>query len=360
MRQLHLSVTRQRGLTLVEFMVSIGLGMLLLAAIATLIADQSGSRAEVERIGRLIENGRYATQTLTNDLQMAGYWGELSTSPAAPAAIPNPCSATVTDLTAAMGTHVQGISPPSASAIGGYNATTSADVVPACITNHRAGTDILVVRRLDPDSSEVEVDGVTSAAKLKEAGNADRVFLQTGLTATGTSFTSVMNTGGMVDDATVGFILKKKDKLTIAKVRKVVVRIYYIANCSVCSGANADTTPTLKMKELTSGPTLADAVSVAEGIENMQIDYGVDADADGAPEGADVDGTALNATGWSNVVSARVHLLVRGTEKSAGHSDTKTYVMGTAGTTAATNDGYKRHLFIQSVRVVNPSSRRSS
>ena len=59
----------QRGLTLVEFMVSITIGLLLVAAVATLIASQSSNRAEVDRAGRLIENGRYGIRALADDLQ---------------------------------------------------------------------------------------------------------------------------------------------------------------------------------------------------------------------------------------------------------------------------------------------------
>lgn len=65
----------QRGLTLIEFMVSVVIGMLMVAVLAILIADQSGNRAEVDRSGRMIENGRYAVRTIAEDLQMAGYWG---------------------------------------------------------------------------------------------------------------------------------------------------------------------------------------------------------------------------------------------------------------------------------------------
>ena len=58
---------RQRGLTLVEFLISITIGLLMVAALATLIADQSGNRAEVDRAGRLIENGRYGIRAMTDD-----------------------------------------------------------------------------------------------------------------------------------------------------------------------------------------------------------------------------------------------------------------------------------------------------
>jgi type IV pilus assembly protein PilW len=343
--------SRQRGLTLIEFMISIALGMLMVAALATLIADQSGNRNEVDKSGRLIENGRYAIRTIADDLQMAGYWGELTNMPAMPAALPDPCSATVADLTAAMPLHIQGYAPPAATATNGYNPTSNPAVTLTCLTNRRPGTDVLVVRHANPDSTDVETAGVVDSAKV----TANRVYLQTGLEAVGTVFTYRLDTGS---NFATTFNLLKKDKATLATLRKVVVRIYYVADCSVCTGANPDTIPTLKMLELTTGPNLSTPIAIAEGVENLQIDYGVDSDTDGAPNGADVHGNTLALADWPNVMTVRLNLLVRSPETTPGYTDGKTYSMGVVGSTDAANDGYKRHVFVQSVRLVNPSARR--
>ncbi|HYF20457.1 MAG TPA: PilW family protein [Ramlibacter sp.] len=347
----------QRGLTLVEFMVSIAIGMLMVAALATLIADQSQNRAEIDKAGRLIENGRYAIRAMADEIQMAGYWGELSAAPAAPGALPDPCSVTVADLTAAMGLHVQGYTPNNTTSAAGYNPTSpTTTAAPTCLSNHKLGTDILVVRRVDPDSSMYETGGVTDTGKLTSGNNKYLVYLQSGLTATGTAFTSAL---GMGQDHATTFTLKKKDRTTMATVRKMIVRIYYVTSCSVCTGT-PDTTPTLKMRELSSastGTVLADAITLSEGVENLQVDYGVDTDSDGVPD-SDVNGGALAVADWANVMSVKIHLLVRSPEATAGYTDAKTYTLGTAGTTAATSDGFKRHVFSQSVRLVNPSGRR--
>lgn len=355
--KIHTTRRSQRGLTLIELMVSITIGMLMVAALATLIADQSGNRSEVDKSGRLIENGRYAIRAIADDVQMGGYWGELNTLGAAPAALPDPCSVTIADLTAAMPLHVQGYAPPGppstpAGQTGGYNPSTNTAAAPTCLSNYRPGTDVLVVRHVDPDSSDVETAGVVDSTKV----TATRVYLQTGLQATGTQFTSVLDLGSNFATA---FTLLKKDKATLATLRKVVVRIYYVADCSVCSGATADSIPTLKMRELGAGPALGAPVSIAEGVENLQVDYGVDSDTDGTPNGADSNGNALAVADWPNVMSLRINLLVRSLESSPAYTDAKTYNMGAVGSTAATNDGYKRHAFVQSVRLVNPSGRRA-
>ena len=356
----HNSLRFQRGLTLIEFMVSITIGMLMVAAMATLIADQSSNRGEVDKSGRMIENGRYAIRTLADDVQMGGYWGELNLLPTAPGTLPDPCSTTLADIVAAMPLHVQGYAPPgppstpvsSPAQAGGYNPSTNTAVAPACLPNYRAGTDVLVVRHADPDSSDVETAGVVAPAKVVDT----RVYLQTGLEATGTQFTYAMNLGS---NFAAAFTLLKKDKATLATLRKVIVRIYYVADCSVCTGTSADTIPTLKMRELTVGPALADPATIAEGIENLQIDYGLDSDTDGAPNGLDSSGDTMTLANWPNVMSMRISLLARSPETTPGYTDLKTYSMGAVGSTVAAKDGYKRHVFVQSVRLVNPSGRRA-
>jgi type IV pilus assembly protein PilW len=344
------SARRQRGLTLIEFMVSVTIGLMLVAAIATLIADQSGSRAEVDRAGRMIENGRYAVRAMTEDLQVAGYWGELNGVPGTTplAALPDPCTVVLADLEDATQLHIQG-----------YNAVASG-AAPSCVSNHQPGTDILVVRHADPDMSDHETAGVSDLDKLDAA----QLYVQTGLNPASSAFLSRVRYGAGKAD----FTLVKKDKVTVANVRKALVRIYYVAQCSVevggsCAGADGGRPlPTLKMTEL--GPAGWSTITLAEGIENLQIDYGVDTNGDGAPDGADVDGSLITPAGWADVMQVKLYVLARSLDPSPSHFvDDKTYAFGTSGTwTPATAEEkrYKRHVFVQSVRLVNPSARRSS
>ena len=351
------STRHQAGLTLVEFMVSIVIGMLMIAALATLIASQSSTRGEIDKSGKMIENGRYAAQTLANDVQMAGYWGELASQPAAPAALPDPCSVLAADLEAAMGMAVQGYDAPT-------SLPTTAGGLGGCVKNQKPGTDVLVVRKADPDMSAVQTAGAIDLSKVVEG----QVYLQTGMDSTGTTLTDVVAVGNAsaTTNATT-FALKKKDKVTLANLRKMVVHIYYISKCSVevsgsCTNADGGTPiPTLKRVELgvaSGSPTLT-SVTVAEGIENLQIDYGIDSDGDGAPNGSDI--TTPTVAHWPDVVTLKIYLLARSTDLTAGFSDAKTYGMGAAGAVspAAGELAYKRHLFVQSVRLVNPSSRRA-
>lgn len=339
MPSLH-SLKRQSGLTLVEFMVSIAIGMLMIAALATLIANQSTTRSDIDKSGKMIENGRYAIQTMASDIQLAGYWGELSTLDAVPTSLPDPCSVVAADIEAAMPLHIQGYNNPAPLAL-------------SCVTNHMAGTDVLVVRRVDPSTSDMETGGVIDLARLKTG----QTYLQTGLSAL--NFAKVFRQADGSTDAAAFTLLKRNG--TPANIRKVLVNIYYVSTCSVCTGGSADTTPTLKRVELGVSGTAAaflPAVTLAEGIENLQIDYGVDTAGNGTPVGADV--ATVAAAVWADVMTVKINILARSTETTVGHQDTKSYSLGsTGGTVGPLNDGYKRHAFTQSVRLVNPSSRRA-
>lgn len=363
--------SRQAGLTLIEFMVSIVLGMIMVAALAVLIANQSDSRAQVDRAGRLIENGRYTMQVLADDLQLAGYWGEATAEPTAmglptaPAAsvLPDPCSETTTSADAAN----PGIQEGFGVFVQAYDNSTFTSSTLTCTPNWKTGTDVLVVRRLDPDTSSILTAGVTDLTKLTSG----QVYMQTGLTsATGTVFNYRFYQGDSASNS-ANFSLVKKTG-TRAPPRKVLVHVYYVATCDVCTGANADSIPSLKRVELgvESGQPDMKGVTIAQGVENMQVDFGVDTDGDGAPDGGDVNPSngALGTTpaNWQTVVGAKVYLLVRGTETTSGFTDAKTYCMGTSFpapssclSPAAGTAGYQRHLFVQTVRLVNPSFRRT-
>lgn len=338
---------RQKGLSLVELMISIAIGLLLLAGVTTLISNQSSSSSELDKASRQIENGRYAAQVIREDLELAGYFGEffkLGTPPTSA----DPCSTAVADLNAAVPLPVQGYDSPS----------TVPAPLSACLpdANHLAGTDILVIRRTD-----------TTTVPIASAV-AGQPYMQTGLNVSNT-FDKVVGTGS---DTSV-FTLKMKDG-SVAPLRNYVVHIYYVSPCNIPAsgttcGSNADNgtpVPTLKRLELTvnGGAATFTQTALVDGIQNLQFDYGIDTDSDGAPDnyttGTNSTGTTpMTTNDWANVMTVRVNILSRNTESSAGYSDAKTYNLGAGGSVGPFSDGYKRRVFSEVVRLVNPSGRRA-
>ena len=320
---------RQAGLSLVELMISLTIGLVLLAGITSLIVKQSSTRDELDKSSRQIENGRYAIQLLRDDIEHAGFYGEYS-PPATTVynEAVDPCVADNAGWVPA--------TPEVPVGIFGY-AGAAAD--PSCVTNRKAGTAILVIRRTSTDST---------AAASAIAGT---TYLQVSR-CNQDALPFVM--------ATSGFTLKQKNCLTPAMLRKYIVRIYYVSTCNVCSGAGVDTVPTLKMVEFVDGNPLT-TLPLAEGIEDMQFDYGVDAPiatGDGAPDSY----TRTPVAGqWKDVMAVRVNVLARNNDPTVGYVDAKSYRLSGISAVAAVpafGDNYKRHAFNQLVRVINPSGRR--
>ena len=116
----------------------------------------------------------------------------------------------------------------------------------------------------------------------------------------------------------------------------------------------------------------ATPVSVAEGVERLEYDYGIDADGDGAPDTPYKSCAPCTLSEWSRVVSVRINLLARNAERSAGYSDPKLYDMGcgrgdpdavrcgssSSPASAPGNANYKRHVFQVVVRLNNQSMRK--
>ena len=82
---------RQRGVTLVELMVGLTLGLVVTASMLMLFANASAHGQDVARAGMQIENGRYVSELLREDLRLAGFYGETSVAGALYTQ-PDPCS----------------------------------------------------------------------------------------------------------------------------------------------------------------------------------------------------------------------------------------------------------------------------
>lgn len=349
--QLYAPVKAQRGLSLIELMVSIAIGLIILAALSTLFVNQSKIRAELEKSNRMIDNGRYAMELISENLQLAGFYDNYAPS-GTPTATPDPCSLTAirtatTNLDVLLD-HVQG-----------YNASDASSNISAapCSISAKTGSDILVLRRASTSS-------VTAAS------------VAAGVTAGGASATALTNTTYLqvsncatdsipnykIASGSASFTTYHKKNCTSsgsgvgdgpADLRPFLVQTYFISPDNVAG----DGIPTLKRVELDHATATFVTTPLVEGIEYMQFDYGLDADADGAPDSYIA---APTATDWPNVVSVKVNIIARNLETTKNYTDNKTYQLGTAGTFGPFNDGYKRHAYTSVVRLVNPSSRKEA
>lgn len=329
------------GFSLIELMLSITLGLMVLGALATIFANTSRARTDLDRTSQQIDNARYAVEVLTADLQLAGFYGELNVAALpVPGALPDPCSTDPAAWLAAIPVHVQGYDEGAA--------------VPACLPSSlKSATDVIAVRR-----TRTCVAGSAGCDALVLA----EPYLQVALCG-GASASYRLGIASATD-----FTLTVKDCASVAGLRRYVVHVYFVSNDN---GAGASI-PTLKRLEF-NGAGYAE-VPLVEGIERLQLEYGIDFDGDGGPDRYTSDPTSFTYAGctscnassnWANVVTAKLHVLARTTEATPGYVDSKTYELGTdaAGAPVAAgpfNDGYRRHLYSAAVRLMNPSGRKET
>jgi type IV pilus assembly protein PilW len=343
---------RVRGLSLIELMIAIAIGMIIMAFLLALYVNVTRANNEMARMNRQIENGRFAIQLLQNDLAHAGFWGDfiplfedrtVASPTDAPTAVPDPCEAPggwdAADRNNLIGIPVQ-------------------DSVGTCgvVSNQQPNTDILVVRHV-----------ALSAPVAGSACAAGDVCFQASQCANEINFVPsrryVLGTNGFdleikgCTDGAVG-----ATTVATAPVRRLVSNIYYVRDDF-----------TLMRSEFLNGAHQA-AQPLIEGIEAMRVEYGIDNvgrngapvshtgainHGDGVPD-AFISCAPCTADQLVNAVAARIHLLARSAEVTPGYTDSKTYRLGNAVTLGPFNDGFKRHVFTTTVRLVNPSGRRET
>jgi type IV pilus assembly protein PilW len=346
----------QRGLSLVELMVGLAIGLLVVVAVLALIVRMSTSRNEVDRTGRQIESGRYAIHKLAEDLRHAGYFGEFSGLandglgvPSAAVLAMNPCTTNAADLQALMALPLRPY----------IGATTASK--PTCIpdSDFVSGSNVLVLRFASPL--------VTAPASL----DAGTMYVQT---TVGGSIVA----RGDVSPPLGTFTLTRQTALpgpaVPGLIRKYIVRMYFLSPCSrgPCSAGSDEgrPVPSLKMIELDSvagNPAFSAPAVVAEGIERLAYDFGIDTspplpdrDGDGTADVVeDCAGVTCSADDLANIVAVTVYAVARDTEPTLGFVEAKTYDLGLAGTyTPATSDeAFRRHLYSSTLRLNNISMR---
>ncbi len=350
----------QSGFSLVELMIAVTLGLLIMTGLVSIFAKNSRSRAEIELSSRQIENGRYAMALLNDDLRMAGYLASfdpyaLIISPLSPplntmTSMPDPCDSSASNVGNSFFIAVQGFD--------------TAATIPSCLSDVRAGSDILVIRRASTCIAGPVLDAncdapVSGANYYFQSSNCNRNGQLYTIPPSATDYQN-----HYVLDANIANLTKNNiDCVTQANYRRFITRIYFVANNNVESPP--DGIPTLKRAELGAPGAPLTIVPMVDGIETLQLEYGVDANDDKVIDAYTADpGTYNSCTGnacvlnWLRTYAVKVHILARNTQASTGFKDTKTYTLG-QNVFGPYNDSYKRHAYSATVRLENPSGRRS-
>jgi len=299
------------GFSIIEMMISITIGLIIVAALIGVLVSNAASSKTNDRTSELQSNGRYALDHLRRELRHAGYRGYTWAEPSAPSgaiSVTNECldggaaDSFITNVR-------QGV----------WGANDSNPYNANCLPTQYLRGDVLVLRR------------VASAPA-------------TALAASTLYFHSTYSTGEMFQGTTApGFTGPPLDDFPVQEY------VYYIG-----SDDDDATVPALRRVALQSDGSMADEM-VVSGIEHMQLQYArATTDLNTQYHNANsITGasTTTDTTEWDDVNSARIWLLARNARTENGYSNTNSYFMGDQ--TYTVNDSFRRQLFTAVVQLRN-------
>jgi type IV pilus assembly protein PilW len=322
------SASGARGLSLVELLVSLLLGLLLSAGVISAYLSAKRSSFHDEQQARMQENGRYALRLLTRELAMAGFYGGAPGMAAvAPAAVDTDCS--VEDWVLDGSEPLELVNDHA----GDFPPVSQRSTVLTCLDGAAIveDTDLIAIKRT---AAEPSMDNGVPAATLTPA-TTDSWYLRT-----------VSGHADGWEKLRPVDLRDARRTLPTHSYWEAITRIFYIRQHSE-SGTEGEDLPTLCM-ETFAGDAMTSRCLV-EGVENMQLEFGIDSDGDGVPNRYLPDPGAAD---MRRVVAVKIHLLLRSIAPLAGHSDDKTFSLGQK-PLPARRDAYLRRVFSSTVLLRN-------
>lgn len=353
------TVSRQQtGLSLIELMISITLGLLLVLGAIQVFLSSKNTYSYNEEIGWMQENARFAMDQVKRDIRMAGYWG---------------C--------AADGNFVDTLNPVGSGsgwqldfsrAVRGWDGDDGTYPTPefpnlGAVAVASGGTvpdsDLLTVRRADDSSGQYSVTGHNTNSAVIDVDGTHHFAKGDILVVTDCSNTAVMqqtgngtnkvnhNPGGSVSPGNCTKYLGPARCVSGssnayqylpgsgAYVMRAQAYAYYVDTAP-------NGVPSLYRRELASGSAATVSNELVQGIENVQVFYGEDLSGNGAPERY-VD--ASDVGDWDRVTVVRLYMLVRSLVEVALEPQQFRF----AGATYTPSDRFLRQQFVSTIKIRN-------
>lgn len=315
---------RQSGFSVVELMIAMLLSMTLGVAVVSVFVNNSHSFNQDENVARMQDDAGHALRELAFDISMAGHYADLHSPQAVsqdanlaigvdcgPAGEVNWMYRTVEGGTGNSFSIVAIDNATNAAATAAHSCIGAGEVVP--------GTDVVLVKR---------VAGSDSAAL-----NAGSIYLRT--------------------NGTVGNLFRAPWPGTpttpVAPPSadwEFRPAIYFIRPFANVAG---DGIPTLCRKVLRGANPDMVTECLAAGIEDLQIEFGIDTSENGNPNVYLPNPTLAQI---QDVVTARIFILARTTEIDTRYTNDKTYSVSNSGDFTP-NDSFHRRVFSTSVSIQN-------
>ena len=345
-KQTSTKINTQRGLTLVELMVAMAISSILMIGISNIYSSSKQAYKINDAYSVLQENARLAFRFLTQDIRMAGYLGCAWSSGSN---VDSTVDGLSTDLDAFLNGFGTGLEGYDANGTG-PNSTLDLDTpttgfnrtVNNLFTGHIDGSDIIVIRHAAGSGIKLSDNKGSANFKIQDGGSQTltgspqchgpsgicegdvlmvsdcskaRLFQVSNLQNIGSNEIRVVHSTGNTPTSWGGSSTIPSEYYAPgdSEILKMGAYAYFVA-------PGASGLPTLKMlknKEAT-------PYELVEGVENMQVLYGVDGNGDGRANQYLV----APAVVTDNIVSVRISLLMSTPDEIPNRDDdTKTYKM---------------------------------
>ena len=276
---------RPSGFSLIELIVSLGLGLFLIAIMINSTSAVLRSGRTVEQTGEVAETSRYLSNLLNTELRLAGFFGQIEYRTDSSALLPDICAGPLAaGPNNAIAFPVQGLGNISA----GQRLCGGDQLL--------EGSDVLLIRRAGTSTE-------TLGGKLTAAQHYIQATPSEFIVAAGANQSSLN--------------LYQANGVTAAPVRAWHQTIYYVS---------ADNT--FKRRRFYRGK-LSPSEPLAEGIDDFQLVYGIDRSGNGIANAQNQQPAFVDMPGspqdWANTVAVEFYLLISSTEISSAIRETQNY-----------------------------------
>ncbi|MCZ0955143.1 MAG: PilW family protein [Rhodospirillaceae bacterium] len=332
---------RVDGLTLIELMVAMALGSFLLLGAMTVFTQGQAAFRVNESTARLQEHARLALAFLEDDLRMAGHFG-LTTRPGDIANRASP---------------VQPV-PPGLAVRGDCGRNWAIDLdAPVAGTNNGFGwTGCAPSGQAQADADTLMIRRTSESPTPPDTMRRGTLYVRTARFGPGIIFDGVAPPPEPPAEPPLQ-----------SRSFQLLSRGYYVSQRSSLD-TPGNPVPSLRMKTLagsSSGPRIVDQ-EVVPGVEDLQVQFGVDTDRVGEfgrgsvnryvnPGDPSLDRGDPAFLPEARVIAVRVWLRVRAERPEQGFSDTAEYVYADQNT-AAPNDAYRRIVVTRTIQLRNARS----
>ena len=320
----HIRRAFQQGLTLVELMIGLVIGLVMTGAISYLFIDASRNYRITENLARMQETSRFAFDKIGRDARAAGYYGCAGEE----VTIDNMLNSS-TDYLYRFGAAVEAFVAPAsgwpAAMIGGFGTPSVVDAYSTTrqsIQNLVSGSHILTLRglpdgdisvRSQPGGSSIKftnTNGIKQGDILLVTTCRNAAVFQVSQVQNPTAqnpFTNVVHNTGQIGNPAIppGNATNKTDEdLAGGEVMRVATMTYFVA-----------VSPFHNRPSLFRRTTSSDAVEIARNVTNIQIEAGLDNDGDRQTDEF-LSTASIPTADWEKVRAIRVQLTLESEDQS--------------------------------------------